>query len=187
MAKADEDDLLRRCQHDDHTAMSCLVECFQDRIFRLSFRVLGDAALAEDATADTLARVWLRCRSWRAESSAGTWIYRIAWRSILDQQRGQARWSKIWGLKEVLAKSNALEMENSFATLEEKADQSKRLQRALGALSGEERAVVHMYYFEQKSLIEISEIVSTSRNTLKMRLSRIRKKLRGLLEENENE
>ncbi len=185
MARADEDELLKRCQHDDDSAMSDLVDIFQDRIFRLSYRVLGDVALAEDATADALAKVWLRCRSWRAESSAGTWIYRIAWRSILDQQRGRTRWSKFWGLKELLAKDNSLEMENSIASQEEQADKSKRLSRALDLLSNEERAVMHMYYFEQKSLLEISQIVGTSRNTLKMRLSRIRKKLRGLLEENE--
>lgn len=181
MARADEDDLLKRCQHGDDAAMSDLVGCFQDRIFRLSFRMLGDVALAEDATADALAKVWLRCRSWRAESSAGTWIYRIAWRSILDQQRGRARWSKFWGLRELLAKDNSLEMENSHAAEEERAEKSQRLDRALDSLSTEERAVMHMYYFEQKTLLEISEIVGASRDALKMRLSRIRKKLREQL------
>lgn len=89
-------ELLRRCQQGEETALDGLVRLDQQRIFHLACRVLGDAALAEEATAQTLVKIWSRCGQWRGQSAAGTWVYRIAVRTVLDVQRSQNRWWRHW-------------------------------------------------------------------------------------------
>ncbi|MHB8971662.1 MAG: RNA polymerase sigma factor [Pirellulaceae bacterium] len=52
----ESDKLLRRCQQRDEMALRELAHCYQDRIFRLAYRVVGDATLAEEATALALVK-----------------------------------------------------------------------------------------------------------------------------------
>lgn len=165
--------------------MCDLVLNFQDRVFRMAFRVFGNASSAEDATADALATVWLRCGSWRGESQAGTWIYQVAWRVILDHQRSLRRWGRFWEFKEELISDV---IDNPIDTIDKQEESLLRMQlvkEAMQDLSTEDRALVHMYYYDQKSLAEISIILGVSRDALKMRLSRIRKKLRSRIGEND--
>jgi RNA polymerase sigma-70 factor (ECF subfamily) len=175
---ADEsDELLLRCQGGDVSALAELIALYQDRLFRLAFRVLGDAARAEEATADVLLKVWHRCGQWRGEARSGTWIYRVALRTILDHERRRP----------LIALPNDRE-DVRPGPLEKMLDQerqellAKRLTAALAQLSAEDRALLHLYYFEERGLAKIETILETGRDALKMRLSRARQRLRPLLE-----
>ena len=55
------------------------------------------------------------------------------------------------------------------------------LQRALDGLSPQDKAIVLLKYFEDKTLEEIAEILDENVNTVKSRLYRSLKKLRGAL------
>lgn len=188
--EVDDDELLRQCQRRDNSAMELLVQRFQDRIFRLACRVLADAARAEDATADALAVVWDRCRSWRGEARAATWIHQVAWRVVLDHQRARRRWWRFWELNQA-AETCAYSLPDPPASADAREQRELTQQRvslALGQLSADERALVHWHYFEDLSLAEIAEIMGATRDALKMRLSRTREKLRRLLgEQDESE
>ena len=87
----DANELLRRCQRGDESALAALVEQFGGRVFRLANRVLGDRHQAEEASADVFAKLWATARQWRGDADAGTWIYRIAYRTILDHRRRKKR------------------------------------------------------------------------------------------------
>lgn len=176
-----DDDLLRRCQHGDAKALGELIRRHQDRVFRLAVRVLRDPARAEDAVADAFALVWSRCGSWRGEAAAATWIHQVAYRVILDQARTRRRWWRIWSRAEAESRPP---VEDPAAVLLEKDEQSQRVKRldvALQELSLDDRALVHLHYFEEQSLAEIATVLETTRDALKMRLSRARAKLRELL------
>lgn len=178
----DDDALLRRCQRGDDSALTVLVHRFQDRIFRLACRVLGDRARAEDATADALAGVWAGCQSWRGEASAGTWIHQVAYRVILDHARARRRWWRFWNWSETDdAGSAELDPAVIVAKQSERDDREQVVAMVLKTLSAEDRALVQMHYFEELPLAEIGEILGVSRDALKMRLSRCRQKLRALL------
>ena len=168
------DELLRRCQHGDEAALALLVAEYQERIFRLACRVTGDAALAEEATAQALLKIWTRARQWQGGASAATWIYRLAVRTVLDVQRGQRRWWRRWG--------NGLRL-NEKQRPAAANDAADRVHAAVQQLNEADRALVHLYYFEEKSLAEIEGVLGVPRDNLKMRLARARQRLKPLLEE----
>lgn len=175
------EDLLRRCQRGDATALSELIRCQQDRLFRVAFRVLRDPARAEDAVTDAFTAIWARCGSWRGES-AGTWIQRVAYRIILDHARSRRRW---WRLLTAAPHEPLAENEpgTELADRDHRAHQAKQLERAIDALAPEDRILVHLHYFEGQSLAEIAAALQVSRDALKMRLSRARARLRDALGE----
>ena len=90
----DANELLRRCQSGNESALATLVERFGGRVFRLAFRVLGDGGRAEEASADAFVKLWSTARHWRGEADAGTWIYRVAYHAIVDfSRRKQRKWA----------------------------------------------------------------------------------------------
>lgn len=180
----DDDELLRRCQQGDDAALTQLIQRFEGRLFRLAFRVLQDAARAEDATADALATVWAKCHSWRHEAAAATWIQQVAWRVVIDHQRRRQRWWRFWEG----ASDERVSDENpaaEAAAADEQLHRQARLASALSRLPAEDRALIHLHYFEEQSLAEIAQVLQVSRDVLKMRLSRAREKLRVRWGEND--
>ncbi len=180
-----DDELLRRCQRGEESALESLVERFQEGIFRLACRVLADPARAEEATTDALAAIWSRCGSWRGQEGAAAWIRQVAWRVILDQHRARRRWWRVWDLE----RAGDVFISQEPAALPALAERDARQRReqsvefALQNLSAEERALVHWHYFESLSLADIAGILGVSREAVKMRLSRARDKLRPLLKD----
>ena len=177
-----DDELLQRCQEGDEAALDALVRRYRDRIFRLACRVSGDAALAEEAAAQALVKVWARCGQWRGQSAAGTWIYRTAVRAILDVQRSQGRWWRRWARSVPAATADARPGPDEVAGRREEMQQrEERVRVAVQQLPETDRVLVHLYYFENHSLGEIEAVLGVPKANLKMRLARARARLRPLL------
>lgn len=186
---SDEDDgILRSFRKGGDGGSPEAVRRLHERIFRLAWRICGDAGLAEEAAARALAKVWSRAGQWREESAAGTWIYRLAVRTILDVQRGERRWWRRWktGTSVSSGADSAADGRPGPAEQIEDREQrrmaSERIREALEQLEPADRALVHLYYFESRGLPEIAEILEVGRDALKMRLSRARSRLRVILE-----
>src|SRR5690349_505385 len=58
-------------------AFDQLLPEFQNKVFRLAYAMLGDAARAEDMSQEVFIRVWKALPGFRAQSSLSTWIYAI--------------------------------------------------------------------------------------------------------------
>jgi RNA polymerase sigma-70 factor (ECF subfamily) len=175
-----DDQLLRNVQNGDESAFLTLATKFQERIFRMACRITGDNALAEEAAARVLVKLWTKAGQWRGQSPAQTWIYRVTVRTAIDVQRGQQSWWQRWG--NVLA--TTIDWRPGPSELveqqEEREHNSSRLQDALMHLAPADRALLHLYYYENRHLAEIEEILGVNRDALKMRLLRARKRLRQL-------
>lgn len=73
----------------DPNALGGLYELYGERIFRYTFRMLGNRTDAEDATAETFLRVLRRSQELRADGAFRTWIFRIARNLCIDKMRQQ--------------------------------------------------------------------------------------------------
>jgi RNA polymerase sigma-70 factor (ECF subfamily) len=163
----ESDELLRRCQQGDQSALTALVRQYQQRIFRLN--------LADEAAARTLEKVWSKAGQWQGRAGAGTWIYRVAYRTILDVQRARQSWWRRWA-------PGPFRLADQPSRRLEQEETAERVQAALAKLSPADRAVIHLYYFENLRLAELVPILGASADALKMRLARARERLRDLLE-----
>jgi RNA polymerase sigma-70 factor (ECF subfamily) len=174
-----DDDLLRRCQRGDASALAELIRRHQDRLFALAFRVLRDPARAEDAVADAFATVWSRCSRWRGEA-AGAWITQVAYRVVLDHARARRRWWR-WFSRPAAEPIGPADPAVELADRDQQGHDARRLDAALAGLDPDDRALVHLHYFDGQSLAEIGAVLGVSRDALKMRLSRVRDRLRKAL------
>jgi len=62
----------------DERAFNELVRAYEQRVFRLLFRMLGRRDEAEDMAQEVFVQVFKAIGTFRGESKLGTWIYRVA-------------------------------------------------------------------------------------------------------------
>src|SRR4029077_1108344 len=69
--------LLRRLRHRDERAFRELIDDHRDRVFNITYRMLGNRAEAEDVAQEVFITVFKTIESFREESKFSTWLYRV--------------------------------------------------------------------------------------------------------------
>jgi RNA polymerase sigma-70 factor (ECF subfamily) len=82
--------LLVAAARGDRKALDELIARSQAEVWRFCASLL-DASQADDATQETYLRVWRSAKTFKAESSARTWLFAIARRVCYDQLRRRRR------------------------------------------------------------------------------------------------
>lgn len=156
----------------DPSALGGLYEMYGEKIFRYTYRMLGNRTDAEDATAETFLRVLRRSAELRADGAFRTWLFRIARNLCIDKMRQH--------------KLLELPADAHYTGTEEKTALKITIQQALSELPLEYREPLILCDLEDNSAKEAAETLAISVPALKSRLYRgrraLREKLGGSLE-----
>jgi len=145
-----------------------LVTQNENRLYRAALAILGDPQEAQDAVQDAFVRFLERAPEHFLESPAA-WLTRVLVNGCKSRLR--LAWRRVVPLPETLAAPGPEEREE----LEE-----------LWALPPEDRAVIHLHYYEGWSTDEIAQMLGKRPGTVRSQLSRAREKLRKLLEKGDS-
>ena len=136
----------------------------ENRLYRAALAILGDPNEAEDAVQDAFLRFLERAPKDLERPSA--WLMRVLVNGCKSRLR--LAWRRVGPLPDALPAPGPEEREE----LEE-----------LFSLPPEDRAVIHLHYYEGYSTDEIAHMLGQRPGTVRSRLSRARERLRKLLEE----
>lgn len=179
--------IIAAAQQGDLRAFDELVSAYQELAYSVAYRILGNADTAMDATQEAFIRAFQGLSRYRGGSFKG-WILRITTNCSYDQLRYKQRRpsTPIDDLVEDDEHSSILlgeeEEPEAYA---ERQELGMAIQRALGVLPSDQRAVLVLSDIHGLSYNEISEVMQISVGTVKSRLSRARGKLRDYLLERE--
>jgi RNA polymerase sigma-70 factor (ECF subfamily) len=172
-AAIDERALVARARGGDEEAFRMLVDLHRDRAYGLALRITRSREDAEDAAQEGFVRAWLALPRFRGESSFGTWLHRIVARRALDRSVARrAREGRETALED------AGELASPASATPRDALLARRLERLVDRLSGPQRAVVTLFYTEDRPVEEIAAALGMPENTVKTHLSRARAALR---------
>jgi RNA polymerase sigma factor (sigma-70 family) len=181
---SDEPDLISRSQRGDVQAFNLLVERYQNRIYGLAYRMLGDADSAADAAQDTFLSAYRNIRRYRGGSFGG-WLLRIATNTCYDQLRVRKRRPQT-SLDEFDQDTD--DMPRQFTDPSEPPDErtlrdelAHELERQIQALPDDQRLVIILSDVQGHSYDEIVAATGWPLGTVKSRLSRARMHLRDVL------
>ena len=172
-------DLVERCLQGDSRAFDGLVGRYQEPVYRVVRRFLGNREDALEASQETFARAYLKLGTFDTSRKFSTWIFTVAGNLARDVLRRKKRRPEILET-EMLSFVPGGDRPEQFAVKKEEAE---RLRAAVETLSEEKRMAVVLRYFEGLPLAEVSEITGTEVSTLKVRLFRARKELMRKLEQ----
>lgn len=127
-----------------------------------------------DLFQEILVQLWKSYPSFRSESKFSTWMYRVALNTAITSFKKDKRQPD----KPGFSYDNIQLVEEIYDTRTE--DQIKMLNQAVSQLSGIEKSII-LLFLEDKKYEEIAEITGITQNYVRVKMNRIKKKLKLLM------
>ena len=178
--------LIRRLRDRDERAFRELVQEHRDRVYSLTYRMLGNRAEAEDVAQEVFIAVFKTVDQFREESKLSTWIYRVTVNHCKNRikylaRRHQRDHSELDDSNEPAGEGGGEAPQSAPRRPDrqvEGAEIDKLMQDAIAELEEEHRVLVVLRDLEDLSIEEIAEITGLPDGTIKSRLHRARLALR---------
>ena len=182
-----EEILIQAAQEGDLDAFNQLILRYQNLLFSIALRILGDEDTAADALQEALLSSFRKIHMFRG-GSLRSWMARIVINACYDELRRQRRQPTLQ-LEQVDAEGDVIEpdywMMDGAASLEdqyESTELERAIQTCLNVLPPDYRTVFVLVDVECMSYEEAAEAVHVPVGTVKSRLSRARMQMRKALQ-----
>jgi RNA polymerase sigma-70 factor (ECF subfamily) len=171
-------DIILRIEAGDLTeAFNLVMQRYESKVYRLCLAFMRNPAQAQDAAQESLVRLWRALARYDGRASLSTWIYAIARNWCLTCLAAQRR---TVSLSEAVVQAEV----DDLAAPEERdaADRGRVLRQLVAELPDMSQRIVALYYFEEQSVAEVSELVGLAQGTIKTHLFRARAALLARLQ-----
>lgn len=153
-----------------------VVHEYSPRLIGLAMRIVGSREAAEDVVQDALVKAFQKFPQWRGEGRLSTWLYTIVYRQAISTVRGR----RGFALREL--PSEVAAPEDFEASEPDVTDENiDRMRLALETLPAVDRALVQLFYIDERSVRECAAVCGLSEANVKVRLHRTRTKLKELM------
>jgi len=173
-----DEQLMARVAAGDMAALGELFERYKQPLFGFLYRLLHDAALAEDVVLDVFVRVTERRNTFKADGKFSTWLFTIAHHLATDQLRRHRRVA-MPSLNDDAALLGAIDDPSPHAC--ERTELAAAVRAAVCALPADQRVVVLLREYQGFSYREIADVTGVSEETVRVRAFRARQALRKAL------
>ncbi|MBS29163.1 MAG: RNA polymerase subunit sigma [Alphaproteobacteria bacterium] len=150
----------------DREAFAALFNHFAPRVKSYMLRLGSDNAMAEELVQESFSKVWRKAGQFDpGRASASTWIFSIARNMRIDVFRRENR-------PELDPNDPALvpDAPQAADAMVEQKQTAERIGSAIAELPEEQRQVVHLSFFEDKTHAEISDYLEIPLGTVKSRI-----------------
>ena len=182
MTTTDEAHIILRILDGETVLYEHFLRCYGKEVFSLVVRIVGNREDAEELTQDVFLKAFEKLSTFQGRSSFSTWICAIAYRTAVSEARRRTHDEHVMDDHELASLSDTLVDEALNDTDETRL---ALLRQAIPRLEAEEQALITLFYREEKSLQEMTQITGLTVGNLKVKLHRIRKKLYVLMKQEE--
>ena len=182
-----EDLLIQSAQSGDLDAFNALILRYQNLLFSIALRILGDEDTAADALQEALISAFRKLNTFRG-GSLRSWLARIVVNSCYDELRRKRRQSTV-SFEQLDADGEEIEPDywliDPSADLEaqyESIELEAAIQKCLSSLPVDYRAVFVLVDVECMTYEEAAAAVHVPIGTVKSRLARARMQMRKALQ-----
>jgi RNA polymerase sigma-70 factor (ECF subfamily) len=165
----------------DGQAFGKLVQAYERPVYNLTYRMLGDAAEAEDAAQETFLRAYAKLASYQPGRKFVNWILSIASHHCIDRLRRRKRAPQLsldGPLPPLWLASDAPQPEQVVG----KSQMREQVRQVLNTLPPNYRAAVVLRYWYNMSYNEIAGVMETTESAIKSRLHRARRMMAAELQ-----
>ena len=142
---------------------------YADMVYRIAYRYVKNSIDADDVFSEVFLAYFKKERSFDSEEHRKAWLIRVTIncaKDLLEQRPQQQQ------LQEEILPDRSMPDRDTYIDLHQ----------AIEGLRPEYREVIKLYYLDDLSVKEISQILNRKENTIKTQLSRARETLRTVLE-----
>jgi RNA polymerase sigma-70 factor, ECF subfamily len=166
----DDSAVVKRCLNGEPEAFEALVARYQQVLFNVGFRMLGDYEDARDAAQNTFIKAYENLGTYDPERRFFSWIYRILMNECLNLRRRPA-------MHLLGERTEDAAAERSTPDAVEAAERKRDVKHAILALAPAYREVIVLRHFAALSYDEMSDAIGVPAKTVKSRLHTARQQL----------
>ena len=165
------------------TEYAYIVRKYSKIIIAFVARMVISRTDAEDLAQNAFVKAFNNIETYEHRANFGSWLARIAYNESITHLRHKQH--HFVNIEDTILDNTADIDDRELSTGRE--ERISLMEKALDILTPDERMLVHLYYYEDKPMREISFIMDAEPNTLTVRLLRIRKKLFSAIQKMEQE
>jgi RNA polymerase sigma factor (sigma-70 family) len=179
-----EDEYIREVLNGNPNRFSYFVSQYKDMAYSIAFRIVNNREDAEEIIQDSFLRAFKSLNKFRQSSKFSTWFYRIVVNralSVRSQVKKQVIEIDINAMPDIQFE----EFDRAYRNLEQD-ERSKIINSTLMKLPEEDSLLLTLFYLNENSIDEITQITGIKGENVKMKLLRARKKMYAILEKHLN-
>jgi RNA polymerase sigma factor (sigma-70 family) len=162
--------LIDRILAGEQNLYASLVDRYKSYTYTIALKILQNRPEAEEAAQDAFVKAYHHLAGFNRQSKFSTWLYRIAFNTAISYKRKHR-----YQFQSI--ENTVIEYHQEGEGLLEKTDRKKYLNQAMAKLNESDRTALTLFYMQEFSLEEISEIMSMQANTIKVRIHRARQRV----------
>ncbi len=171
-------DIIESVKRGNSADFSILIDRYKNKAFSLLKRMLKNELDAEEVLQDCFLKAYNSLQGFKQEAKFSTWFYKIVYNTALTKLSSKKRkieneMSSVDDHFELEYKSNINEIDNQ--------EISTILKKLISQLPENHAAVISMFYLDEMSCEEISEVMNISVSNVKVMLYRSRNSLKDLI------
>ncbi|MBB3187640.1 RNA polymerase sigma factor [Microbacter margulisiae] len=178
----DETDYIRRMIDGETRLFSYFLDRYSRPVYSLIIQLVSNHEDAEELTQDTFMKAFRKLDTFKYDCSFSTWLYRIAYNTAISATRKKRM--VFPALDEAMLGNIPDETVDAFFENDDE-EMLQKLEKAIDYLNPEEKALITLYYLDEKSVGDVASILGLSVDNTKVKLFRVRKKLYGWIKSND--
>ena len=165
---------IERVLRDDINAYSYLVDRHKGMVYTIALRMLKNPEDAEELAQDTFVKAFSSLKEFKFESKFSTWLYRITYNGAISKLRKKQ--IEVTDIEDIyIPENDVISAYNAINELK-RNEQKKYINLAIEQLKEDDALLITMYYLNESSIDEISEITQLTLSNVKVKLHRARKR-----------
>lgn len=157
------------------------IEEYQPLIRKVCLMYAQNRAESDDMFQEICIQLWRAYPQFKGNSKFSTWLYRVSINTAISWIRKEKKHrlddrddEKLFGVHD----------DTPFYVEEEKKEQLSALRKAIQKLNDIDRTLV-LLYLEEVAYAEIAEILGLTVNNIKVKMNRVKKRLKKLMDDDE--
>ncbi|MFI5237380.1 MAG: RNA polymerase sigma factor [Ignavibacteriales bacterium] len=157
---------------------SIIVNRYKNKAFSMLKRMLKNEFEAEEVLQDCFLKAYKSLIAFKGDSKFSTWFYRIVYNTALTKLSSQKRKTET----EMTSVEDHFNLQSEYGADEiERKDVSDLIHETISKLPERYSAIITMFYLNEMSIEEISEVMGLTISNVKVMLYRSRNSLRDLI------
>ena len=177
----DDQELVTRAQNSDTEAFNPLVYKYQQKIYHLIYRKVGDRETAQDLCQEVFLKAWQALPNFKGQSVFYSWLYQIAVNRSIDFLHKRDR-GKVLGFEELPQNADdtlqMTDLQPSPCEVLERRELGHIIRKAIRKLPLDQRSIIYLRHWEGLPIKEIASRLGKSENTVKTYLHYVSVKIK---------
>jgi RNA polymerase sigma-70 factor (ECF subfamily) len=172
-----DEEVVKKVIESDHELYAIIIERYQDKLLRYTYNLIRDKEKSKDSVQETFIRAYTNLNIFNTQKKFSSWIYQIAHNQAINIAKKNHR---------EIPLLDDLDFE-SPENIEENFDQEKDVERINDCLKNIPilyREPLSLYYIEEKTYQEISDILRIPMGTVATRINRAKTIMKNICQKN---